>query len=138
MNLKTRTKNRGNKWERTQIRERENQNLETDNTRKTLNDEWRNKKNILNYETKLECCLKNGLDRPDEMENKQYKNNRTSEMTKRVRTDFSIRKNRTSIKKRRDRSRHRSEEVRTEIIISNIYETWETVIYKRLFRRSTL
>ena len=59
-------------------------------------------------------------------------------MTKKIRTSLLIERNETFIKKKRDRPRHKSKETRIKIIILNIYETRETVIYKRLPRRLAL
>ena len=72
------------------------------------------------------------------MRNKQYKNNEILEVTKRIRTSLSIRKNEILTKKKRDKLRHKSKKTETEIIISSTYETRETTIHKRLPRRSVL
>ena len=72
------------------------------------------------------------------MRNKQHKNNETLEVTKKIQTGLSIRKNEISIKKRRDRPRHKSKKIRIKIIVSNTYEIRRTTIYKRLPRRLAL
>ena len=84
------------------------------------------------------CRLKSGLSEPDKMRNKQHRNYGTLEMIKRIRTSVSIKENNTLNKKKRSKSRHNLERIRTKIITSNIYEIRKTTIYKRLSRRSTL
>ena len=59
-------------------------------------------------------------------------------MIKEVRTSILIKKNGILDEKRRSESRHNSEEIRTKTIISNIYETRKTIVYKRLPQRFTL
>ena len=72
------------------------------------------------------------------MKNKQHGNNETLEVTERIRIGLSIKKNRTLIKKRRDRPRHKSKETRIKIIVSNTHEIRETTIHKKLPRRLVL
>ena len=127
-------KNREIEWETTQTRRRKHQNLETNHTRKTLDNKRRNKRNILDYETELRRCFENRLDRLNEMGNEQRDNNRTPRMTERIRTDLSVQENEIIIKKKRSELRHNIKETKTKIISFNIHEIWETVVYKRLPR----
>ena len=92
----------------------------------------------MSHEIKLERRFKGRLDKSDEMRNKQYENSKTLGVVRKIRTDLSIKKNKTLIKKKRNRSRYKSKEVRIKIIVSDIYETRETIIYKELSRRPTL
>ena len=71
------------------------------------------------------------------MENKQHRNDETFGMIKRIRTDIPIKENDTLDKKKRSRSRHNFERIGIKIIISDIHEIRETIIYKRLSRRPT-
>ena len=71
------------------------------------------------------------------MKKKQRKDYETLKLTKKMRTDILIKENRTFNKKKRSGLRYNSKETRTKIVISNIHETWETIVYKRLSRRST-
>ena len=57
------------------------------------------------------------------MEFEQYRNDETIELTIEIRIGISIEENETLVKKRRSGPRYKSKEVRTKIIISNIYET---------------
>ena len=68
------------------------------------------------------------------MRSKQYKNNETLEMIREIRTNILIKEDETLDKKKRSKSRHNLKRIRTKIITSNIHETRETVIYKRLSR----
>ena len=72
------------------------------------------------------------------MKNKQYRDHETFKLIKRIRTDISVKENRTLVKKKRSELYYNSKRIETKIIISNIYETRETTIYKRLSRRVTL
>ena len=71
------------------------------------------------------------------MKNEQRRNNRTFELTKKIRTSISIKENEILNKKKRNRLRHNSKETRIKIIVSNIYETRKTIIHKKLSRRFT-
>ena len=53
-------------------------------------------------------------------------------MTKEIRTDILIKENKTLDKKKKNELRHNLKRIETKIIIFNIYETRETIIYKRL------
>ena len=68
------------------------------------------------------------------MKSTQYGNDETLEMTKRIRTSLSIKKDETLTKERRNRPCHKSKKTRIKIIISNTYEIRETIIHKRLSR----
>ena len=59
-------------------------------------------------------------------------------MTKRVRAGISIKEDGILNKKRESKLYHNSKRIRTKILVSNIYKTRETIIYKRLSRRFTL
>ena len=72
------------------------------------------------------------------MGNKQYKNDETLKMIKRIRTDILIKEDETSRKKRENRLRHNSKRIRVKIIISDTHKIERTIIHKRLSRRSTL
>ena len=72
------------------------------------------------------------------MENIQHKNNETPEVTEEIRTNLPIGKNRTLIKKKRNRPRHKLKRTRIKIITFDIHETRRTVIYKKLPRRLIL
>ena len=71
------------------------------------------------------------------MRNEQRKNNRTFKLTRRIRISILIKENETFNKKKRNELRYNSKEIRIKIIISNIYETRETIVYKELPRRFT-
>ena len=71
------------------------------------------------------------------MRNEQHGKYGAPELAERVRVSISIKRNRTLDKKRRSELRYNTKETETEIIISNTYKTRETIIYKRLSRRST-
>ena len=58
-------------------------------------------------------------------------------MIKEVRIDISIKRNRILDKKKRSRLRHNLKRTRIKIIVSNIHEIRETVIYKEPPRRFT-
>ena len=64
------------------------------------------------------------------MENKQYEYNKTLEVTERIRTGLSIRRDETLVKKRRNGPRHKSKKTRIKVIVSNIYKTRETTVLK--------
>ena len=68
------------------------------------------------------------------MKNEQRKNNRTFGLTRKIRTSILIKENETLNKKKRSELRHNSKEIRIEIIVFNIYETRETIVYKELSR----
>ena len=72
------------------------------------------------------------------MRNEQRRDNKTSELIKKVRTSISIKENETLDKKKRSGLRYNSERTRTEIIVLDTYETRKTIVYKRLLRRFTL
>ena len=72
------------------------------------------------------------------MKNKQYNNNETLEMTKRLRTDISIKEDKIFDKKKRSKLCHNFKRIRTKILTFNIYKIRETIIHKRLSRRFTL
>ena len=74
------------------------------------------------------------LNRPDKMRNKQSRNNETLEMIKKIRTSILIKKNGTLDKKKRGELRYNSKRTRIKIITSNIHETRETTIHKKLPR----
>ena len=59
-------------------------------------------------------------------------------MTKEIRTSILIKRNEILDKKKRSKLRHNIKRIEIKIIISNIHETRETIIYKRLSRRFTL
>ena len=103
-----------------------------------MNNEWGNKRDILDYETELGRHSRGGLNRSDKMRNKQYKNNRTLKMIKEVRTGIPIKRNKTLDKKKRNELRYNLKRIRIKIITSNIYKTREIIIHKRLPRRLTL
>ena len=69
------------------------------------------------------------------MENNQYGNNETTKLTRELRTSISVKRNRVLVEKRRSRLFHNSERTRIKTIVSNIYETRETTVYKELPRR---
>ena len=84
----------------------------------------------------MKCRPKNRLSELDKIKNKQHRNDGTLEMTKKIRTDVSIKKDDTLDKKERSELRHNSERIEIKIITFNTHETRETIIYKRLPRRS--
>ena len=88
----------------------------------------------MSHETKLRRHLENRLSRLDKMENKQHDNDGTLEMTKRIRVSILIKENETFNKKKESKLYYTSKRTRIKILISNIYKTRETIIYKRLFR----
>ena len=59
-------------------------------------------------------------------------------MIKEVRISILIKRNKTLVKKKESKSCHNSKEIRIKTLISNIYKTRETIIYKELSRRLTL
>ena len=59
-------------------------------------------------------------------------------MTKEIRINILIKENEILNKKKRSKSCYYFKETRTKTLISNIYKTRETTIYKKLFRRLTL
>ena len=59
-------------------------------------------------------------------------------MTRRIRISILIKENEILNKKKRSELRYNSKEIRIEIMVSDIYETRETIIYKELPRRFTL
>ena len=69
------------------------------------------------------------------MRNKQYKDNGVIRLTKRIWTNILIKENKILIKKKRNESCYKFKEVKTEIIVFNIYKTWKTIVYKELSRR---
>ena len=76
----------------------------------------------MSYRTKLRRRLRSRLDRPDKIKIKQYKNDETTELVKRIRTDISFKENKTLVKKKRSKLCYKSKEVKIEVITSNIYE----------------
>ena len=122
MDLRERIKNRGIQQKRTQIRRRKYKTLRTNYTRKTTNDERQNRRNLLNYQTKLRRCSRSGLDRLDKMRNKQHENDGAIRLTKRIWIGILIKENEILVKKKRSRLCHKSKEIRIKIIISNIYK----------------
>ena len=72
------------------------------------------------------------------MKNKQYDNDRTSGMIRRIRTGLLTKRKKTLIKKRESKLCYNTKRISIEVILSNIYEIRETVIYKELSRRFTL
>ena len=59
-------------------------------------------------------------------------------MTEEVRGDILIREDETLNKKKRSELYYNFERIRTKTLVSDIYKTRETTIYKRLSRRLTL
>ena len=59
-------------------------------------------------------------------------------MTKKIRIDILIKKNKTLNEKKRGESCHYLKETETKIVILNTYKTREIIIYKRLSRRLIL
>ena len=59
-------------------------------------------------------------------------------MTKEIRTDILIKRNKTLNKKKKSKLRHNLKRTRTKTLISNIYEIRKTIIYKKLSQRLTL
>ena len=57
------------------------------------------------------------------MKNEQHNNNRILRMTKRIRTDLSVKRNEIIVKKKENKSCHNIKETRTKIILSNTHET---------------
>ena len=105
--------------------------------RRTPNNKRGNKKNVLNYETKLRRHSRDELSKSDKIRNKKHDDNRTLEMIKEIRTSISIKKNRTLVKKRKSKLCYNSKRIRTKVITLNTYKTRETTIYKELSRRFT-
>ena len=77
----------------------------------------------MNYKIELERRLRNRLNRLCKIKNKQYNNNRTFEIIKKIRTSILIKENETFNKKERSGLRYGFKETRIKIIIFNIYET---------------
>ena len=106
MNSEIRTKNRGIKQRRTQTRKWEHQNPKTNNTRRTPNNEWGNERNVLSHKTELRRYFRSELDKLNRMRNKQYNNNKTLRVIKRIQIDISIKKDETFNKKRKSKLRY--------------------------------
>ena len=73
----------------------------------------------------------------NKMENEQYENDRTFELTKEVRTDILIKRNEVFNKKKRSGPRHSLKKIRIQIITFNIHETREIIVHKKLSRQLT-
>ena len=71
------------------------------------------------------------------MRNEQYKNDRTFELIKEVRTDILIKRNKAFNKKKRSGPRHNLKGTRIKTITLDIYEIRKTIIHKKLPRRLT-
>ena len=93
---------------------------------------------MLDHETKLKRYLRNELNRSNEVRNKQHDNDETFRMTKRIRTNISIKRNEILNKKKRNKLCYNPKRIKIKVIPSNIYKIRETVIYKRLSRQLTL
>ena len=86
----------------------------------------------MSHETKLRRHLENRLSKSDKIKNKQHNNDETLEIIKEIRIDILIKENETLNKKKRNKSCHNSKRTRIKTLVSNIYKTRETTIYKEL------
>ena len=137
MNPRKWIKNRGIQRERIQTRERKYKISKANYIKKTSNNERKNRRNLLNYKTKLKRCSRDRLNKSDKMRNEQYRNHETLRLTKKIRTSIPVKRNKTLVKKKRSELCHNFKRIGTKIIISDIYETRKTIVHKELSRRFT-